>query len=202
MQQWSGTESCRLSVWCMVCVCVMCWILGHRLKNSCRRPLWNASLWGLFTMWIEISGELMKHLFFFFFCLNTVQCPGHGALPGYLPHRPHHAGHCCQRQAGCKFISSLSRGNHGQSLLEVAQHFTLIILNLSLPLQNGYINFDKRRRVSVAIRITLKYERLEDEYIICCSAVEISMSLSLADDLIMNSFWQVKQQNKLHFLQH
>lgn len=97
----------ELSSVCVACVCVMCWILGHRLKNSCRRPLWNASLWGLFRMWIEIPGELMKHLFF---CLNTVQCPRHRAVPGYLPHRPHHAGHSCQRQAGCKFISSLHEG--------------------------------------------------------------------------------------------
>ena len=87
-------------------VCVMCWILSHRLKNSCRRLLWNPSLCGLFTTWKETSGEPIKHFLFFF--LNTVQRPGHRALPGHLPHRPHHAGHGGQRQAGCKFLSSRS----------------------------------------------------------------------------------------------
>lgn len=35
-----------------------------------------------------------------FFC--TVECSGHRALPGYLPQRPHHAGHSSQGSAGCK----------------------------------------------------------------------------------------------------
>lgn len=91
-------------------VYVICWILSHRLKNSCRRLLWNPSLCGLFTMWIETSGGRMKHFLFFFSSSYTVQRPGHCALPGYLPHRPHHAGHGGQRQAGCKFLSSLSGG--------------------------------------------------------------------------------------------
>lgn len=59
-------------------------------------------------MWSgNLRGKRMKHFSSFSY---TVQCPGHRALPGYLPHRPHHARHGGQRQAGCELLSSLSRG--------------------------------------------------------------------------------------------
>lgn len=53
--------------------------------------------------------------------------------------------------------SHLYRGESWSQPLVIAQYFTIIRHDithiLSLPLQNGYINFDKRRRVSVAIWI-------------------------------------------------
>lgn len=58
-----------------VCAGVMCWILSHRLKNSCRRLLWNPSLCGRFTMWTETSGGRMKHLFLFFLHSPTPRAP-------------------------------------------------------------------------------------------------------------------------------
>lgn len=47
----------------------------------------------------------MHQIFHFF----TVQCSGHCALSGNLPHRPHYVGHSGQRSAGCESVSFLFR---------------------------------------------------------------------------------------------
>ena len=91
----------------------------------------------------------------------SVQCPGHSALLGHLPDWPHYVGHSSQRQArgeslGCVL---LPMGQTTAIIISSETHLwhahlrhDKITQKLPVsPFQNGYINFDKRRRVSIAL---------------------------------------------------
>lgn len=67
-------------------MCVMCWIISPRLKNSRRQPLWNPALCGALFHHVNKrnSGEHMKPLLFFilFFLVRLfVQSSAQGTVP-------------------------------------------------------------------------------------------------------------------------
>lgn len=108
-------RGCRVCVWCSEFLAIV-WKIASGSRSEihlCVGSFYdvNENLWGI--------DETLSFLFFF----NTVHCPGHRALPRYLPHRPHNAGHGGQRQARCKSLSSLSGGKSWSQPLDVCSIF-------------------------------------------------------------------------------
>lgn len=111
---------------CLVCVCVW-WIPSHRhrLKNSCRRLLWNPSLCGL---WIETSGGNGWNNFYF---LSVAQSNAQGTVPylGIFLTDLTMLDTAVKDRLDVSDSHLYLRGKPVATHLEVAQCFTIIKLN-------------------------------------------------------------------------
>ena len=111
---------------CLVRVCVW-WIPSHRhrLKNSCRRLLWNPSLCGL---WIETSGGNGWNSFFF---LSVAQSNAQGTVPylGIFLTDLTMLDTAVKDRLDVSDSHLYLRGKPVATHLEVAQCFTIIKLN-------------------------------------------------------------------------